>query len=292
MKKIVILVICSTILWGCEEEIPRDQLIPYTPKLVVNEYFNNEEAFSIEVSFSADAYKETIPGILGEDKVKVSLTEDNVDIPLVFANGLFTSAIKPQAGKRYNLTISSPQYGTATASGILPENITGKTVTYIEDGGIDMQGLESDLLKLTFKDNAGTKDYYKLNFFYYSELVEQFNAFDFELTGILSAVNTVKTREGGFLFSDELFNGQTTTFTAVPPFGLVKSNLKYKYLVQIQHLSDDFWKYNTSLEQYRGGLGSGISGNNLFGGAVVVYSNISNGLGIFAGANVESDTIK
>ncbi|MFM9945304.1 MAG: DUF4249 family protein [Bacteroidia bacterium] len=295
MKKILLFLFVAALLGSsCEEEISSSTITKYNDRLVVNEYFNNNEPFSIQVSISKDAYKEPNPFVIDSTKVKLKLTENGVNIPLFYDDfaGVFNSLVKPQPGKRYELTASSSSYGTAFTSGLLPGDIDSKNSVCIENGGIDMQGNKSDLLKLTFKDNAGTKDYYKLNFFYYSELVDKFNAFDFELKDILSAVNTIKTRDGGFLFSDESFSGKEKTFTAVPPFGIVSGNSKIKYLIQIQRLNDDFWKYNTSLEQYRGGLSGGGSGSNIFGGAVVVYTNIQNGLGIFAGSNIESDTIK
>ena len=77
----------------------------------------------------------------------------------------------------------------------------------------------------------------------------------------------------------------------MPPSGLVAGNTGAKYLIQIQRLNDDFWKYNTSLEEYRGAL-NGAGSSNIFGGAVIVYTNIKIGLGIFAGSNIESDTLK
>lgn len=294
MKKIVLIIILSSALGACVEEIPSDTIDSYNEKLVVNEYFNNNEPFSIQVTVSKDAYKESSDFSLNPSETVVLLTEDNIPVPLVYDNfdRVYYSTAIPRPGKRYNLTVSAKNFTSINSSGMLPGNISGKIATYIENGGTDMQGNQSDLLKLTFKDDANTKDYYKLNFFYYSELVDKFNAFDFELKDILSAVNTIKTRDGGFLFSDESFNGKEKTFTAVPPFGIVASNTGVKYLIQIQRLNDDFWKYNTSLEQYRGGLSGSGSGSNIFGGAVVVYTNIKNGLGIFAGSNIESDTLK
>lgn len=296
MKKILFILAITVGLWSCTEEIPTSTIDKYSEKLVVNEYFNNIEPFSIQVSVSKDAYKDADPYLLTNAEANVLLTENGNPIPLTFNSfdRVFTSNLKPQPGKNYNLTVTAKNFGSITSSGALPNNIANKSALYIENGGIDMQGNKSDLLKLTFKDDAKTKDYYKLNFYYYSELVDKFNAFDFELKDILTAVNTIKTRDGGFLFSDESFNGKEKTFTAVPPFGIVASNTGAKYLIQIQRLNDDFWKYNTSLEQYRGGLTGGIggSGSNIFGGAVIVYSNIHNGLGIFAGSNIESDTLK
>lgn len=294
MKKTLIFLSIAAILNGCEEEIPSDTINQYTEKLVVNEYFSNYEPFSIQVSVSKDAYKEPNPYILDSTQAKVVLTENNIPLPLFYNafDGVFFTNTKPQPGKNYKLSVTAKNFGTVSSSGLLPGNITGKSALYIENGGIDMQGNKSDLLKLTFKDDPNTKDYYKLNFYYFSELINKYNAFDFELKDILSAVNTIKTRDGGFLFSDESFNGKEKTLTAVPPFGIVAANTGPKYLIQIQRLNEDFWKYNTSLEQYRGGLNGGGSGSNIFGGAVVVYTNIKDGLGIFAGSNIESDTLK
>jgi len=293
IKNTFIYLCLASILWGCEEEIPLDSLEKYNEKLVINEYFNNLEPFSIQVSTSTDVYKQPDPVILDSTKVKITLTENNVKVPLFYDafKREFYSNTKPQAGKTYSLVISSGNKNSISTSGVLPGNISSKNATYIENGGVDMQGNKSDLLKLTFKDDPNTKDYYKLNFYYYSDLIGKYNAYDFELNDILLAVNTIKTRDGGFLFSDESFNGELKTFTSVPPSGIVIANTGPKYLIQIQRLNDDFWKYNTSLEQYRGGL-SGNSGSNLFGGAVIVYTNIANGLGIFAGSNIESDTLK
>ncbi len=279
---------------ACEEEIPSDSLTPYSEKLVINEYFNTNEPFSIQVSVSKDAYKEPNPFLLDSTQVKVILKENNIPMALSYNafDKTFNTTKKPMAGKTYALTVSSSKYTTVSANGIIPNNIPSKNASFIENGGIDQMGNKSDLLKLTFKDDPNTKDYYKLNFYYYSELLQMFNPYDFELNDILLAINTIKTRDGGFLFSDESFKGEEKTLTSVPPFGIVAGNTGAKYLIQIQRLNDDFWKYTTTLEQYRGGLNGGSTSSNLFGGAVVVYSNITNGLGIFAGSNVQSDTLK
>jgi len=282
--------------FGCIEEIPVEN-IAYSEKLVVNELFSNNEPFSIQISNSKNAYKEPNPIVLDSTQVSVTLFEDNKPVKLIydaFAN-IYYSQVKPVTGKSYQLFVLSKfnKYTSVSAIGNLPEKLKSKNSSFIEDGGIDMQGNTSDLLKLTFLDDANSKDHYKLNFFYYSELIDKFTAFDFELNGILASVTTIKSRDGGFLFSDETFNGQQQTVTAVPPFGLVKGNTTYKYLIQIQRISEDYWKYSSTLEQYRGGLsGGGGGGGGVFNGAVVVYTNVLNGLGIFAGANVEGDTLK
>lgn len=296
MKKIsiAIIAILTLTLNSCEEEIPIDQLNSYKEKMVINEVFNNSSPFSIQISTSNSAYIDDNPEILESSSIaEISLKEGNNVIPLTydgFSRTYYSQTI-PQEGKNYSLLVRSNNYNTINSIGSLPQSISNLNTVWVENGGIDMQGNKSDLLKITFKDNINTEDYYKVNFMYYSELVDKFNAFDFMLSDILSAVSTIKARDGGFLFSDDAFNGETKTLTAVPPSGLVKFNTTYKYLISIEKLSKEYWKYYTSLEQYRGGA-TGSSGTDLFRGAVVVYSNINNGLGIFAGSYIKADTLK
>ncbi|MCC6720588.1 MAG: DUF4249 domain-containing protein [Bacteroidia bacterium] len=294
MKYISIFLITTIIISSCEEEIPADKLNSYTEKIVVNEIFNNDKPFSIQISNSKIAYNEENPTLLGPDEIiDVSLKEGDKIIHLSFDafSKTYFSTVLPVPGKQYNLMISSKNYISVYSKGYMPQNVSNMASTWIENGGIDMNGNKSDMLKVTFSDDASTNDYYKINFMYYSELVDKFNSFDFKTSDILTAASTMKTRDGGFLFSDELFNGTTKTLTAIPPSGLVKSNTTYKYLITIEKLSKDFWKYYTTLEQYRGGA-NGTFATDLFKGAVVVYSNINNGLGIFAGSSVKSDTLK
>lgn len=294
MKKLIYSIVAIVVFAGCEEEIPIEQLNSYTEKIVVNEIFNNQTPFSIQVSNSKIAYYEANPEILGpETLTEISLKEGDNVVPLTFDafSRTYFSSIIPQAGKSYRLLISSNKYTNVLSTGYLPSAISSMNSVWVENGGTDMQGNKSDLLKVTFKDDANSTDYYKINFMYYSELVDKFNAFDFTRSDILSAVSTIKTRDGGFLFSDESFNGDTKTLTAVPPAGLVKANTTYKYLISIEKLSSEYWKYFTTLERYRGGS-TGNSGTDLFRGATVVYSNIHNGLGIFAGTSIKADTLK
>ncbi|NUM30699.1 MAG: DUF4249 domain-containing protein [Bacteroidetes bacterium] len=295
MKKILYLLISIALFGGCEEEIPIEQLNTYTEKLVVNEVFNNHTPFSIQISNSKSAYYDKNPEILGPETItEINLKDgDNNVIPLTFDqfSRTYFSGELPLPGKSYKLLINSKNFTNVNSTGFLPLKINNMNSTWIENGGIDMQGNKSDLLKVTFTDDKNSKDYYKINFMYYSELVDKFNSFEFKLNDILSAVSTIKTRDGGLLFSDETFNGESKTITAIPPAGLVKANTTYKYLISIEKLSSEYWKYYTSLEMYRGGS-SGSSGTDLFRGATVIYSNINNGLGIFAGTSIKADTLK
>jgi len=140
-------------------------------------------------------------------------------------------------------------------------------------------------------DDPGGKDFYELHFYYFSELAEIFVPFDFELTDeTLLSPNTLKLNSGGFLFSDELFNGTRKRFTAAITSSLTRGNSDIKYLIELRKVNQDYWKYWRTLQQYRDQEDQIASGP--FGNAVIIHSNVSGGLGIFMGSNLQSDTIR
>ena len=100
----------------------------------------------------------------------------------------------------------------------------------------------------------------------------------------------MKLNDGGFLFNDVLFNGQTKKIEAVPPGGLVAANSDVLYLIELRSVTRDFYNYYKTLQQYRDR--DDLQQAGPFGSAVIVHSNITNGLGAFIASNVESDTIR
>ena len=84
MKKILFILFIIAGLGSCTEEIPTSTIDKYSEKLVVNEYFNNIEPFSIQVSVSKDAYKDADPYILTNAEAIVSLSENGNSIPLSY----------------------------------------------------------------------------------------------------------------------------------------------------------------------------------------------------------------
>ena len=177
-----------------------------------------------------------------------------------------------------------------TARSFIPEPVRNKSVGYIENGGTDLDGRPSDLLSIEWLDQAGS-NFYMLHFYYYSESVKLFIPFEFQLNDpTLKAPETMKLNDGGFLFNDELFNGAKKRIEAVPPGGLVAANSDILYLIELRSVTKDWYNYQKTLQQYRDR--DDLQQAGPFGSAVIVHSNINNGLGAFIASNVESDTIR
>lgn len=293
-NKYIAIVIMSSLSIGCFEDqpIPDAELPSFEPKLVVNSSINNFEPIEIKISDNAGAYTDDLPLVYPD--VTISLKADGSTISMVYDNTSksFKSSKKAIAGKTYQLEVTdnASQRTTVNARSFMPEKVFNKSVKYVENGGTDMDGLPSDLLSLEWTDLSGS-NYYMLHFFYYSETVDLYIPFDFQLTdATLKAPETMKLNDGGFLFNDALFNGQKKKITVVPPAGVVAGNTDVLYLIELRSVTKDFYSYYKTLQQYRDR--DDLQQAGPFGSAVIVHSNINNGLGAFISSTIESDTIR
>jgi hypothetical protein len=283
-------------LYGCSADlpIPTSDLPEFKQKLVVNSSVDNLNPISIKISNSAGAYTENLPQNYRQVKVSLRKANSSFDIPLVYDQfeEAFVASAPATPGVTYDLLVTDTVNGmpAVNARCVLPEQVLNKQIGYVENGGIDMEGLTSDLLTLKWTDVAGA-NYYIVHFYYYSETANLFIPFDFELNDpTLSDPKTVKLSSGGYLFDDGLFNGQEKTLNVVPPGGLVAGNTGPKYLIELRSVTDDYYRYHTTLQQYKDQ--DGVQQTGPFGSAIIVHSNINNGLGAFISSTLESDTIR
>lgn len=289
MKKEQLLVVMFALVSACTQPIDLTKLPAYTEKTVINGSLNNMTNLEFSISKSAYAYNASSPGSV--DNPTISLLEDGKPLSFTFdpIQSLYFSNTKPKPGSTYFISVQSAN-GTATATAKMPTPFTGSTSKVIPNGGIDQTGVPSDLVSITWNDNGAENNYYKINFFYYSELAQQFLPFEFTTNEqVLRSNETIKTNDGGYIFKDDLFNGKTQTLSAVPSFGLTSPTAPYKYLIQLRNMSEQYYKYLTTLQRYRDAQDFN---SGLFTEPVVVFTNVANGLGIWAGTTMASDTLK
>ncbi len=153
---------------GCEEPVDLTKLGTYKSRVVIHSALDNLQPAGISVTYSVDAYKYSSPGLL-QDAV-IRFYENNVERTLTFdaISQKYISDIIPTPGSSYNISVEKTGFETATAVCIMPSLLQNKSVALIPEGGIDQTGQKSDLLKVTWSDKGTEKNYYKINFFYYS----------------------------------------------------------------------------------------------------------------------------
>ncbi len=296
MKYIAILLSFSAILLqsSCDVDrpIPSSELPTFENKLVVNAVLDNTRPFEIGISTNVSAYTEDLPTFY--EDATVILRSDQSNIPLTYDNSskTYKSTTIPAPGNSYRIEVidNTGLRKTVNARGFVPAKALNKKIGYIENGGVDMDGRSSDLLSIEWTD-ISLKNYYILHFYYYSPTAQSFVPFEFELTDpTLSAPETLRLDDGGYLFNDDLFNGTTKKIQVVPPGGLVAGNPDELYLIELRTVTSDYYKYYKTLQQYRDQ--DDLQQAGPFGSAVIVHSNVTNGLGAFLTSTLESDTIR
>lgn len=280
----------SLFIGACIEPISLSKLPSYTERITLNSRLSNTENVVFALTGSTNAYLVNSPSLL--ENATVVFKEDGVEKPVVYNpfTKKYESQIAAKPGSRYTVTASHSNYPVISAEAVMPSVIAEKNVNLIINGGIDKSGTPSDLISITWKDPAGQSNYYKIDFKYYSQTIGQFVAFDYDVSDpVLTGGDAIKLNDGSFIFNDELFNGKSKTLSAVAPFGLVSPGSDYKYLIELSNLSEAYYRYVATLQRYRD---SQDFGQGLLDEPVVVFTNVSNGLGIFAGITVNKDTLR
>ena len=287
-------ILISINLVGCsaDQPIPSSDLPDYTEKLVVNASLDNLNIMEVKISNTTSAYTEDLP--VAYNDVTINMASSNSSVSMVYDNvsNSFKANRPATPGLSYTIEVSDNKGSLPTVKSrcFMPDKLVDKSVSMIENGGLDLEGRVSDKINVKWVDVAGN-NYYVLHFYYYSETADLFIPFEFALTDVtLKAPETIKLDDGGYLFNDALFNGREKSISVVPPGGLVAGNSDILYLVELRTVTEDYYKYQKTLKQYHDSEVRQLSGP--FGSAVIVHSNITNGLGAFISSTLESDTIR
>lgn len=271
---------------SCETEREIKE-IEYQKKIVVNSLFNNEKSIEVRVSQSRSVLdKESSFELEG---AKVQLLFNGGVLDMAYDNNVkkyyLTDPFLPVPGTDYTIQVQSPGFVTArstTKLTALPKNLVFELV---ENTSVDNDGVPQDQLRVSLLDHVGEINYYQMQLFYYSQIQQTFIPFipenaDSENTGLF------RNSDNSFLFSDKNKDGETISFKFTIPFDQSIGTPRFK--IDLYSLSRDYYEYERT-QTLNDGLTVGFG--SFFFEPVQIYTNIDNGLGIFAGKTVARDTI-
>ncbi len=288
MKKIYILAITSiSLIFGltnCETDLDMSQL-NFKEKLVINLLANNGDSLSLTVNRSLDIFDST--GKSQIENAKVIVTDEmgnKSQLRFDLISQSYRSSWIPKPGVLYTVNVSWGNLSPVQSSFILPELKTNGKATWKDSTSKDSVGFYTGTISFTIKDDPNARNYYEIGLFRYDE-------FSSELWLNLPIIpenpelinNQILNREGALLVDDDVFNGQNKLFKFTTPAN-TKGTL-YKYLVVVKNLSEDYYRYFKSIENYKQQQGA-------FSEPSAVFTNVKGGLGICAGASLVRDTIK
>lgn len=293
---VLFLVSCSTKI---ELNIPESE-----PKIVVNGLITNDTTITVNIS-------KTFATLTGElefvDNAQISLWEDDIFIEnLQYSeNGNYTSQIIVQTGKEYKITVNVPEFETISASTQIPEPVAITDGTIYIDAYFDQnQKVQASEILLSFNDPQEEINYY-LTTFYAASYIEIWDSITntviltdsvYSYYGIyylnsneqvILNEDDIKYYEGAgkirsLVFSDELLSTENTlSFFAEIPY--IYNGNQFAILRSISY---DYYMYHKSRirQRFSQGMGS-LDATNMFlsSNPNDLYSNITNGIGIFAG---------
>ena len=283
--------LCAAVLSSCIEVDYDFKGKEFAPRVVVNALITPQEDFSVQLFWSGtytseDMRFEPVSG------AEIRLLENGSEVVRcsAAADGGTNTAFRASAGRRYRLEVSVPGYGDLSAETTVPDAPKVRVAHAMYKGWyrhFDMDGLEmpADAKALWIRGVSryldpytGRGDISDIGEYYTASLfVDQLNG----------ANDAYEADEKGSTIDFERFlrisreNCKAALPLRFSVFGAPEENM---HTFRIIAASDTYDRYFRS--RYKQELNSAWDAEeNPFVEQITVYSNISNGLGIFAGYN-------
>jgi hypothetical protein len=282
-----LLIILALVLFGlsaCEKVIPLD--VEYqNPRLVVNTMFIADSTARVNLTASRIIIDNAqIPYV---ENAVIKLYENGVfkENLMYTENGVYRSDLVLKSGHKYALEVSADGYVDVTCESIIPFGhpiLKLDTNTVLDEYGNKYMGVK---LKFSLLPNAQNyfmikavaeypqPDYEDDYYMYYPEYIY------LETNDVIV---DAETYESGIIFSDKLIDTETYTFSArFQRYFYDTVQVKFK----LYYLDENMYEYLVSRSEH-----IDAQGNPLME-PVVVFSNVSSGMGICGAATLSMDSI-
>jgi len=174
----------------------------------------------------------------------------------------------PIANRTYELKIEHPDYETVTANQVMPDKVKVDGINFLADAGVDEDGDEAAGVEITFTDTPG------LN--YYQITLHRQNVGGGISGGTLFCTSTdpstYQTDNDIILIDDALFENEQKTLLIKFDRDLASESLA----IDFRKLNEAQYKHQRTVDRAK------ETDGNPFQTPVQVFSNSSNGFGIFA----------
>ncbi|MCB9230613.1 MAG: DUF4249 domain-containing protein [Bacteroidia bacterium] len=292
MKKFIpyiTLLLLLTALSGCEKEIPFKEDV-VRPKLVVNCLFSNDSTWQAHISHSTTVLDSNYFYPVTDAAVQVFDGSGNVVATLQSTNnGYYEAAgFTPAPSQTYRLEASAPGYESVSATDRTPGEVF---ITSIDTVSVQNQNGNTDLeVTITFTDPAGESNYYLIDVLRWQQFIFDVDTLNFSSFSSLACNDPNIETDNGFsldgfnsnlyttiLLRDRNFDGQNYSLKFTIPYWSDMYLRNVSAIIGLTASSEAFFNYRRSLDAYNRVYG------DPFAQPVQVYTNVSNGHGIFAG---------
>lgn len=299
MKHFLLLITCS-FLFSCQQDYFVDN-VAFTPNLVANSLFTAGSSIDVYVHSSRNVL-DNESSIQEIDNAKVVIRDADANpiatLSYDVAGRYFSNNIELLAGEKYTLEVSSEGFESITATSIIPHQVEAN----LQNSNFVPGGISEDLnVDLQLRDNDVSDNYYvyevgdsialKLS---KEEPFKILDLLDVEILLTSEDLNQEQIATNSLLQSRVFLKDKTfanaeyninfkakSNPAAAGPVVLTSEEVFSDQRMRVVTASENLYEYYKSIESYRikGAANSSISE------PIAVYSNVSNGLGVFAGYN-------
>ena len=309
MKNLLLILQCLILFTACQQE--KIDLPDTGRKIVINGLIETDSLLNVYVNKSVYISEYDYPMGKDLDNAKVYIYQNNVCIDslthdldhfgessMYNPGNYWSTSVIPMPGNEYKIVAKVPGLPDASASTKIPNIVniehidTLRLVLGLDTGYHNTsERFEHLICKIEFTDPKNETNYYLFNtgksFLCQDPIVEE-ELYDVNSNNGQSDGSYVE----GIAFSDKVINGQKYSLTiSIPERGWYIDSLKTRIFpkltadLKLYSITEEYFKYIQTLNLYNAKFGNPLTE------PVLVYSNITGGYGIFAGAAVSSKSI-
>lgn len=210
-----------------------------------------------------------------------------------------TRNFTPEIEVEYTIKVEAPGFEPIQAMSKVPTKIdiqSLKVSDYLIEKNPEGDALYRFSVTLGFSDPKSENNYYHLNLYQqvYEYMLEGQDTifgnnefFPIQFNQIIDNNFILAYFDGGVLFEDTPFDGSIVSYTFPISFNLLaEEEVPGKLVVELRSVSEEYYFYQRSLSLQQENPGAP------FAEPVVLYNNIMNGQGIFAGYSASLDSIR
>ncbi len=279
MKNIIFITLFVFLLGSCRKEFKVDNT-NYKPKLVLNNLFEQNSPFVVVVSASINVFDTILPSYLSTAIVKLYVNGAYSETLTSVGMGAYSSNTIPLPNNTYKVVVTNAGFDDAEAENTLPNPVKLTDIIYHDSAYQSSNGDYFGDLSFTINDPLEENNYL-LSFQFWDVVTQSYIYLStFESADQSLNQNLAKRMlNGEYLFTDNLFNGKKKTILLQIPSGYY--NGTPNYLLKLYSLSKAAYFYSYTKPNN--------NANTM--NQTPIYSNVKNGLGIFAGRSLDVDTI-
>ncbi|MEY4003425.1 MAG: hypothetical protein RIT07_1467 [Bacteroidota bacterium] len=284
MNKLLFLIGVAVGISSCETKLDLSE-ISGRNRLVVNALINDQDKIEIQVSKTISLGSNAAVEFI--NNAVVTVTDENGN-SVGFTYNVGTDkyenlVFRAVAGNFYSINVKAPDFDEVYADMVMPAKALSVPATWKDSTDLDSSGYPTGTLTVNLNDKGNETNYYRISLFYYDDITAIWNTLAPITRDAAIENEAIVSEDGSWVFSDRTFNGQQKSISFITPFGYALGTPKY--LVVTESLNQPYFQYFQSIENYKAGAG-------VFGEATPVFSNIRNGVGIWAGSSISRDTIR